>query len=183
MARLKAAEALPYLETAVRVKPDDAEARNLLGGALERTERSAEAADQFEAALRLRPDYENARLNLARTRARQGRFDDALEQYRKLLAEQPGDEAATAGLERALETRAARIDALGETVEAGKLYRELVQLDPANPAAHDALGECLLREGSYQQALDEFNAALRLEPANEAFERHRDEAASHQAPR
>ncbi len=177
MARLDAAAALPYLETAVRARPDSAEAHNLLGGALERAARAREAAAQFEEALRLRPNYDNARLNLAETLVREGRFDEALNDYRAILSAHPGDEAATAGFGRALQIRGAQLEALGETVEAEALYREWVHVEPANAAAHDALGQTLEHFGETARAREEFNAALRLDPFNEAYQRHRAEAA------
>jgi tetratricopeptide (TPR) repeat protein len=176
MARLDAPEAVPYLETAVRLRPGDAEAHNLLGGALERVAEGRAAEAEFEEALKLEPDYQNARLNLARVEAREGRFEAALADYRKILAADPGDEAATAGLARALEARGGQLEALGETVEAERLYKEWVEVAPKSAVAHDALGRTLEAMGEYGRAVREFEAAVRLEPGNAEYARHRAEA-------
>ena len=160
----------------MRLRPGDAEAHNLLGGALDRIEEGRAAEAEFEEALKLEPDYENARLNLARVEAREGRFDAALGDYRKILKADPGDEAATAGLARALEVRGGQLEALGETVEAEGLYKEWVEVAPKSAAAHDALGRTLEAMGEYGRAASEFEAAVRLEPGNADYARHRAEA-------
>ena len=54
--------------TAVRLKPDYAEAHNNLGNALTALGRVEEAAASFQEAVRLRPDYAEAHNNLTRLR-------------------------------------------------------------------------------------------------------------------
>jgi tetratricopeptide (TPR) repeat protein len=62
-----AAEATPYFEAAVRLRPDSADAHFNLGLALsQNSDRAADAIAQYEAALRLRPDYRAAEQNLTR---------------------------------------------------------------------------------------------------------------------
>src|SRR5690349_9079503 len=59
----KAAEAEVFLQKAVLVKPDAAEAHNNLGLALARLGRLAPAIVSFRDALRINPRYTNALLN------------------------------------------------------------------------------------------------------------------------
>jgi hypothetical protein len=63
-------DALSELTEAVRVKPDDVEARTKFGEALERVGHLAEARAQFETAVRLGPNYAPAREDLARVMKR-----------------------------------------------------------------------------------------------------------------
>ena len=63
LARQSTAEAVPMAQAAVRIAPDNPEARNLFGAALIATGKTNEAIEQFQAALKVRPDFVNARFN------------------------------------------------------------------------------------------------------------------------
>ncbi len=89
LARLDPSQALPVLQIAVGIRPDDPEARNLLGSALVAVGRNTEAIEQFRAAVRLRSDYGTARYNLARALTRAFKFDEAVEDYDQLLKPLP----------------------------------------------------------------------------------------------
>ncbi|HEY4360591.1 MAG TPA: tetratricopeptide repeat protein [Bryobacteraceae bacterium] len=92
LARLNAGAAVPMAEAAVRIDPKQAEARNLLGSALQTVGRVPEAIVQFRAALALQPDFTNARFNLATALQRSGKVDEAIAEYQKILAEFPNDQ-------------------------------------------------------------------------------------------
>ena len=105
LARLDAPEAEPVLATAVRLNPDQPEARNLLGSALAALGRSSEAITQFQMALKQRPDYPNARFNLGNALAKAGRLDEAIEQFRQVVSAYPNDALAKDRLQWAIERR------------------------------------------------------------------------------
>ena len=105
LSRLNAAGAVGALETAVAAEPRRAEARNMLGLALQLVGRAAEATAEFETALRLRPDYSAARFNLANVQVKRGKLDEAIENLRKVVAANPADPLPKKRLDEALQTR------------------------------------------------------------------------------
>ncbi len=98
LARLDAPGALGEFETAVALAPQNPEARNMAGSALQALGRVSEATDQFRLALKLRPDYQNARYNLARALIRAGKPDEAVGLFRQVVAAYPNDAQAHNGL-------------------------------------------------------------------------------------
>jgi Tfp pilus assembly protein PilF len=60
----RAAEAIPYYEAVVRLKPDSADAHANLALAFSRSGRVGEAITQFQAALRMQPDNAETNNNL-----------------------------------------------------------------------------------------------------------------------
>ena len=68
---MAAPEALEQFEAAVRIRPEDAEAHNNLGGVLAKLGRFPEATEEFKKALQLDPDLASAHYNLATLQAQQ----------------------------------------------------------------------------------------------------------------
>src|SRR5205807_7821871 len=66
LARLDPSEGATELQSSLRLSPQNAEARNLLGSAMLAQGRTPEAIAQFRLALNSRPDYHNAQYNLGR---------------------------------------------------------------------------------------------------------------------
>jgi Tfp pilus assembly protein PilF len=134
MARLDAPGAMTELQTGLRLYPNNAEARNMLGSALVSVGRVSEAIDQFRVALALRPEYQNARYNLARALIKAGKFDEAVDLFRKLVVAYPQDAQARNGLGELLFRQGQYSEALAEfdraialdpTLELAKKNREL----------------------------------------------------------
>ncbi|HEY3837816.1 MAG TPA: tetratricopeptide repeat protein [Bryobacteraceae bacterium] len=88
----RVSEALPHLESAVRIKPDYEPAQNNLGTALGQLGRLAEAIPHFQEAVRIRPELMEAQLNLAISLARTGREQEALPHYEIIEKAQPTPE-------------------------------------------------------------------------------------------
>src|SRR6185437_11697971 len=86
--------AIPHLEDALRINPDQPLALNNLGAALEGEGRLADAAGRFEQALRLDPGYSSARFNLANALAAEGKWKEAEAGYRQILSLHPSDSEA-----------------------------------------------------------------------------------------
>lgn len=91
LSRLNAPAAVSPLETAVTAAPARADARNMLGLALERVGRTAEALEEYETALKLRPDYAAARFNLANAQIKAGELEDAIANLKLVVAADPDD--------------------------------------------------------------------------------------------
>jgi len=91
----RGAEAVPHFESAVRLKPDYAEAQNNLGMLLgSMPGRMSDAIPHFEAALRLRPNLVEAQYNLAVSLAQVGRTREAIAHYEEVQRLQPSPEVA-----------------------------------------------------------------------------------------
>ena len=154
--------AVSELETALRLKPDFADADFNLGNALNAEGRTREAMARYEEALRLRPDYAEAHNNLGYDLERiPGRLDDAIAQYEIAIRLKPDDSEAHINLGNALDTK-------GRTLEAVGHYAEALRLDPDDAAAHFNLAIALLRvPGRGDEARAHLEAVLRLEPGND----------------
>lgn len=87
------AEALRYLNYAVRLEPEDAEALNNLGNALQKTGAPEAALHHFEQAHRIAPDNAAILSNLARALIRNGDYIKGLEIFDLAQATEPENEA------------------------------------------------------------------------------------------
>jgi tetratricopeptide (TPR) repeat protein len=85
-------EAITHLSEALRVNPDDANAHNDLGDALEHLGHREQAMVHFRTAIRLQPDYAIAHYNLSLLLRELDDFDEALRELqtaRRLLPDRP----------------------------------------------------------------------------------------------
>ncbi|HUR58905.1 MAG TPA: tetratricopeptide repeat protein [Opitutaceae bacterium] len=151
------AEAVPFLEAALRGDPHYADAGNNLGLALARLGRFDEAIAQFQSALRLRPRADT-HYNLGEALARAGRNEEAIVQFESALRRNPLHAKAHNNLGVVLLS-------LGRTAAALDHDRAAVELDPAFAEAHYNLGNALATSGAMTEAENAFAAALRLDPA------------------
>jgi tetratricopeptide repeat protein len=118
LARLDPSGAAAELEQAVRIEPENPEARNMLGSAFAGLGRTNDAIDQFRLALKLRPDYQNARYNLARALTKIRHLNEAADMFRQVVAAYPHDAQARNGLGEVL-------------LQQGKYSEALVEFDEA----------------------------------------------------
>ncbi|MGH9590188.1 MAG: tetratricopeptide repeat protein, partial [Terracidiphilus sp.] len=88
-----------YLERAIALRPDYAEALNNLGVLFVRGQDLARAEKQFKTGIRVAPQYDQPYLNLARLYAMKNDRQKAREVILELLRVQPGDAAAKQALE------------------------------------------------------------------------------------
>ena len=182
---------LALLAAAVAALPEDPEARNNLGMALQAAGRYAEAAAEYEKALKLRPGYAVAFNNLGNALDALGRRAEAIERYREALAVEPRYPAACNNLGAALMKDNRREEALpelrraltlrpnfaearlnlGETLnhlkrheEAAAAFRQALARQPGRPEAHLGLGRALQGLDCHREAIEHFRAAVRLMP-------------------
>lgn len=149
----QAAEALPYLQRSVEAKPKEFRPRYYYGEALLATGDPGKAQEQFQAALEIDPKQAPAQLGLARALARQNRLADAAEHFR-----------AAAQLDPAY--RDALLE-LGELYEKNKQIPEAIAIYeqfPENVAAQEHLGQLMLENKRYADAIPRLEDAYRKAP-------------------
>jgi len=96
------ASAITPLQKAVKLIPNDAEPRYLLGAALERSGKTPEAIEQYEAAEKLDDKSFDVRFALGRILLTANRPADAEREFRAALALHPESEPAHLGLAQSL---------------------------------------------------------------------------------
>jgi protein O-mannosyl-transferase len=153
----KYAEAIESFEAALRVRPENHEARNNLANSLRKLGRVDEAATQYRSALQIKPDAAKIHKNLGDLLVGRGRLDEAVLQYREALKQEPND----AGTHYALGIVLALQGLWNESIQE---YEQALRLAPNNAEAQYNLGYVLLVCGRFDQAVAHLNEALRLRP-------------------
>jgi len=151
-------ESIRHLETAVRLKPDFADAHYNLGASLGQAGRMPEAIVQLEAALQLKPDYAEAHNSLGSALANiPGRMPEAMGHFEMALRLKPDYAEARNNLGLALK-QVGRID------EAISQFEAALRLKPDYAEAHYNLGTSLGLTGRVSEAISQFEEAVRLRP-------------------
>jgi tetratricopeptide (TPR) repeat protein len=120
--------------------------------------RVAEAVDHFEASLRLHPDNVPALLNLAKAEEDSGRYDDAITRLLAARALDPTDTTVLINLGTDY-TKA------GRYADAVRAYEDALRYpSDGEYLAHNGLGVALINLGRVPEAVEQFEAALRLKP-------------------
>jgi spermidine synthase len=177
---------------AVEVSPTQADAQNYLGMALEERGEFDQAEARYRLVVTQVPDYVFAWINLGALNARRMRFDEAARAFRQAGAIAPLDpniayewgmsekSAGRLAVAESLLTRAVEIDSLhtfardqlgtvqvmrGNATAGIETIREAMRLAPLSAHPHFSLAVVLLsRRGLDREALDELEAAARLDP-------------------
>lgn len=190
----RAEEAVAMLREAVELQPDLARAHEMLGEALNRLGRDEEVIAAYQTALRL--DDRNPRLHLELGVMLEvaGRWEEEVAVYRQALHLAPGDSLIHHRLGSALIRageidegiveyhEAERLDPYGPTnwslemawdlqragmlSGANTLYRQLTLLHPMDPRPHLLLADGLAAVGEAEDAIDEYEKVLHLEPGH-----------------
>jgi tetratricopeptide (TPR) repeat protein len=166
--------AITYLRKALASQPEQPVALNSLGVALESDNQLPEALENFRHALRLQPDYTDARYNLANALALQGNLTEAAANFRQVLAALPNDVPSHQHLVDALTQLGGTAFSSGQLEAAAAFYRELVQLEPGNADMRNNFGILLVRTGDINGGIEQFEAALKANPAHQAARRNLD---------
>ena len=132
LAEDRAAEALPYLQEAVRLEPNLADAQVTLGWAFNRTGQAAEAIPHFEAALRQQSRDPAAHSGMGVALMALGRPEESIAHFEAVLQQFPNSAVAHFNLGSALE-------ALGRLPEAAEQFAAVIKLQPDYPGAAEAL--------------------------------------------
>ena len=155
-------KAIPELQTTVRLKPDNLDARNNLGNAL----RDADppdyngAAAQYQYILANPPapgvnsslDLNKVKFNLATVLGQQGRLEESLAQFADLTATHP-DAAAWKNYGFFLQKA-------GKTPEAANALHQSAELNPADADARLDAGRLYAKAGSPNEAIPDLTKAV-----------------------
>lgn len=186
----KLAEAADEYRALIKRKPDYVEAHANLGVVQSRLGNYEEAVASYEAALKLAPQLMPILLNLGIAHYRAGKFAKAIESFDKLLQQKPDvaqarqlyglslsalgrDEEAIKQLEPILDAAPsdpAVLYGLGLAyLRLGKpglrvTLERLAAIPTGLPALHLLQGQAFLRDRDYDRALEELQAASKLNP-------------------
>src|SRR5437867_2729468 len=137
----KLTEAIEHYTTALRIKPDYADAHINLGIALAQQGKLAEASEHYQQALHLKPDSAEAHTNWGLALAQQGKLAEAIDHYRQALQIKPESAEVHIIWGTALAER-------GRLAEASEHYRQALQIQPDHAAAQSNLLNVLRRLGT-----------------------------------
>ena len=150
-------DALPILERAVQLLPQDADVQCDLGTALRQRGDVVGAVECYERALALRPEHVGAMVELANVLQLGGRFLEAAATYQRALDVQPEVAELHNNLGDALRDAGRRDDALTS-------YGRALAIRPDFAEAHSNLGNALRGLGRFDQAAVSYRRALAIKP-------------------
>jgi tetratricopeptide (TPR) repeat protein len=155
--KLQHKDALPALQRAAHLLPQDAQAHHDLGDALRELGRPADAVPSYQRALQIKPDFVEAHNNLGVALQDLGAPSEAAASYRRGLALRPDFAETHNNLGNALRR-------LGRPDDAVASYRRALALRPDFAAAHSNLGIALQSLGLLEEAVACYRAALEKMP-------------------
>ena len=147
------AEALPLLESAAGQKPKEFRPRYYTAEAQLATGALQKAGESYRLALELNPKSAGAELGLAHVLARQNQLAEAAPHFRQAAQLDPKYRDNLLELAELYEQNK-------QPAEAIAIYREF----PDNPAAQEHLGELLLENKQYAEAIPRLEAAYTKSP-------------------
>src|SRR5438552_3729104 len=157
----KLTEAIEHFKTALRIKPDYADAHTNVGAALADQGKLAEGIDHYRQALHFKPGYAIAHINWGVALAQQGKPAEAIDHYRQALQLKPDSAEAHANWGLALADQ-------GKLVEAIDHYRQALQIKPDSAEVHIIWGTALADRGRLAEAGEHYRQALRIKPDHAA---------------
>ena len=149
--------AIAQYQTALRLKPDYAEAYLNLGEAYKSKGQFDMAIAQYQTALRFKPNFAEAYYNLGIAYKSKGQFDMAIAQYQTALRLKPNFIEAYYNLGIAYNSK-------GQFDMAIAQYQTALRLKPNFAEAHFNLGLIYLNKGSKDMARIEFELGLKIRP-------------------
>ena len=150
-------DALPILQRAIQLSPDDADTHYYLGTALQERGDVAGAMARYQRALELRPAYTAAIVHLADLLQHSGRFVEAAAGYRRALAIEPQLAEVHNNFGNALRDG-------GQLDDAVASYRRALDIKPDFAEAYSNLGNALRRLGQLREAASSCRRALEIKP-------------------
>jgi len=151
------ADAIPFFQRCLSLKPDYHPAMNHLAEAFMRMGRSSEAIRLFRSVLQTKPDYAPAHNNLGNALSQIGRTAEAIEHFRTCIAINPS-------LADPYNNLGSELFRAGKLEEATQNFRRAVERNPAFSPAHANLGLALMRSGQTTQAIIHLKRAVEIDP-------------------
>ncbi len=155
------AQSTDALRRAIAIDPDSAPVHYALGDMQSRTGQSADAEASFRRAMQLQPDYDAAARGLAQILAASGRVDDAEALLRQAIRySRNWNNYFMLGT---IDYRAGRYRAAAEA------FKQAADATPNNPSAFTMLGNTQYILRDLQQAIGNFEHAVRLGGTTAAY--------------
>lgn len=191
--QMQGKDALPALQRAAELLPDDAPAQSNLGRELRSLGQFAEAATRFRRALAVKPGFADAHNNLGAALQDLGQLDEAAANFRRATEINPDftvahnnlgvslhsigqPAAAVASFRRVLELDSGLADVhcnlagalrdIGQLDEAAASYRRAIELEPDFVSAYNRLGVTLRDLGQLDAAAASHRRALEIDPGH-----------------
>ncbi len=146
-----------HYRTALKLKPELADAWYNLGVLKAKQGKPDEAAQFYTTALEIQPAYSEVRLSFGALLASQQQFDAAIAQFQAVLQAAPDNADAQFNL-------AAALNAKGDLAGAAEHYAAACRLRPDDLEARQNLGLVLLSQGKTAEAAEVFQEVLRARP-------------------
>lgn len=156
------------LREVVRIAPQGVGEHLALAGMLEKAGRDADAIAEFQAVIARRPEESVASDRLVGLYVKQKDLESAIKELRRSLNVSKaayGDETKFVDARWDDEKRLAEL--LGENRDlegAAEVYEFILRFRPDDGGLHNDYGNVLMAQGHCDQAIGEYNQALRLEP-------------------
>lgn len=150
-------DALPAMEKAVALSPEDAEVHGNIGNVLRDRGQFDKAIAHFRRAIEIRPSFAEAHNNLGNVLRDLGCLDEALASYRSAVGLNPHLAEAYSNLGNVLRT-------LGQLEEAVLMCRHALMEKPNFAEAHCNLGNALRDMGLLDDAVASYQLALEIKP-------------------
>ena len=152
-------KAIKYLEAAVRIQPNSAEARTNLATSLSRAGKMGPAGEQFRKALELEPDNATANHNLGEYLVHSDKLTEAIPLLEK------AQRSASSSYDNGYDLATADM-LIGRLADARKVVESMIQKKDAGEL-HNLLGQIEERDGQYVVAVKEFEKAAHMDPSEE----------------
>jgi tetratricopeptide (TPR) repeat protein len=156
------ADALPYLETALKAAPEHPRVAENHARCLEMLQRDEEAERAYRKALRLQPDNDGLAVLFGELLDRVGRADEAEPVFRAALKRNPRNAGAWYRVGQ-LERKAGRLE------ESEQAFRKAIELRPAHAPTWNGLGVLMADRDRHADAQAAFRKAAELNPGNSVF--------------
>ena len=144
-------------EAALKINPNQPEAQNNLGYALQNLNRLNQALACYDKAIGLSRDYAGAWYNRGNVLLSMQRCDEAIASYQQALKLRPAHVESWVNLGKALKQNK-------QYEEACSCYRQALTFAPDSAVAYNNLGNALNELKRYDEALSCFNKAASLAP-------------------
>ena len=151
-------DVITHYEEALRIRPENVEARVGLGVALLRLDRHEDSIAHFKEALRFKPDLTGAHHNWAVALEHQGHLKEAMVHYQEALRIKPDNAKAHNNLGVVL-------DRLGRHQESIAHLKEALRIKPDLVDVHSNWAIVLKRLGRFEEAVAHYKEALRARPS------------------
>ena len=148
---------IEYLNQAIRLKPDYAEAYGGRGIAYRSLGQHRRAIEDYNEAIHLKPDYAEAYNNRGYVYSSLGQYQRAIEDFNKAIRLKP-DYA------EAYNNQGAAYGNLGQYQREIEDYNEAIRLNPNLAEVYYNRGIAYRSLGQHRRAIEDYNEAIRLKP-------------------